>query len=44
VDSLYRYATQVETEEALRKWLQQRIHELSDELSEAARSPFAANG
>jgi hypothetical protein len=44
VDSLYRYGTQPETEEALRKWLQQRIHELSDELSEAARSPFAANG
>jgi hypothetical protein len=44
VDSLYRYGTQGETEEALRKWLQQRIQELKDELSEAARLPFAANG
>jgi hypothetical protein len=44
VDSLYRYGTQAETEEELRKWLQQRIRELQDELSEAARFPFAANG
>jgi hypothetical protein len=44
VDSLYRYGTQAETEEALRKWLQHRIQELKDELSEAARLPFAANG
>ena len=44
VDSLYRYGTQAETEEALRKWLQHRIQELKDELSDAARFPFAANG
>jgi hypothetical protein len=44
VDSLYRYGTQAETEEALRKWLQHRIQELQDGLSEAARVPFAANG
>jgi hypothetical protein len=44
VDSLYRYGTQGETAEALRKWLHQRIQELKDELSEAAGLPFAANG
>ena len=44
VDSLYRYGTSVETEEALRKWLQHRIDELSNELSEAARVPFVTNG
>lgn len=43
VDSLYRYGTSAETEEALRKWLLLRIHELEAEISEAARLPFAAN-
>ncbi len=43
VDSLYRYGTLEETEEALRKWLQVRIRELEAELSEAAQLPFAAN-
>jgi hypothetical protein len=43
VDSLYRCGTSAETEEALRKWLQERIHELEQELSESSRSPFAAN-
>lgn len=43
VDSLYRYGTPAETEAALRQWLQQRIHELEGELSEAADLPFAAN-
>jgi len=39
VDSLYRYATPGETEEALRKWLLARIHEFNEQLLEAA-SPF----
>lgn len=43
VDSLYRYGTSAETEEALRKWLQERIHELEQELSESSRLPFASN-
>jgi len=43
VDSLYRYGTLEETEEALRKWLHERIRELEAELSEAAQLPFAAN-
>lgn len=44
VDSLYRHGTAAETEEALRKWLQERIHELKQEMLEATRLPFAANG
>jgi len=44
VDSLYRYGTSAETEETLRKWLVQRIHELEQELSESATVPFASNG
>jgi hypothetical protein len=44
VDSLYRHGTPAETEEALRKWLHERIHELESELSEAAQLPFAVNG
>lgn len=43
VDSLYRYGTPEETEKALHKWLQARIHELESELSEAALLPFAVN-
>jgi hypothetical protein len=43
VDSLYRYGTNAETEEALRKWLQERIRELEQELSESSRLPFAAH-
>jgi hypothetical protein len=35
VDSLYRCGTQAETEEALRHWLNQRIHELEREIQEA---------
>jgi hypothetical protein len=42
VDSLYRHGTPAETEEALGKWLRERIHELEAELSEAARVPFAS--
>jgi hypothetical protein len=42
-DSLYRHGTAAETEEALRRWLHERIHELESELSEAAKLPFAAN-
>jgi hypothetical protein len=34
VDSLYRCGTPAESEEALRIWLHQRIHELESELSE----------
>jgi hypothetical protein len=43
VDSLYRYGTVPETEEALRKWLHERIHELESELAEGERLPFSAN-
>ena len=43
VDYLYRYGTGAETEEALRKWLQERIHELEQELSESSRLPLAAH-
>ena len=43
VDSLYRYGTVPETEEALRKWLHERIHELESELSHSAQLPFAPN-
>jgi hypothetical protein len=35
VDSLYRHGTQAETEQALRHWLRNQIHELESELSEA---------
>jgi hypothetical protein len=37
VDALYRYGTGSETEEALRNWLQERIHEIEKELSEHDR-------
>jgi hypothetical protein len=43
VDSLYRCGTVRETEEALRKWLHERIHELESELAEGERLPFSAN-
>ena len=43
VDSLYRHGSATETEEALRKWLRERIHELEAELSLAEHLPFAAN-
>jgi hypothetical protein len=43
VDSLYRYGTGAETEEALRQWLRTRIRELEADLSEAAHLPFAVN-
>lgn len=36
VDSLYRHETALESEEALRAWLHQRIHELEGELQEAS--------
>ena len=42
VDSLYRHGTSEETEEALRKWLQGRIHELEFELSEVECFSVAA--
>lgn len=42
VDSLYGHGTAVETEEALRRWLQGRTQELESEFSEAERLPFAA--
>lgn len=35
VDSLYRYATPTESEEALRSWLQQRIREAEGQIREA---------
>ncbi len=34
VDSLYRCGTPAESEEALRTWLQRRIHELESQLSD----------
>jgi hypothetical protein len=44
VDALYRYGTPTETENALRKWLWQRIQDLNAELSEARNLPLVANG
>lgn len=41
VDSLYRYGTVLETEVALRTWLQQRIHEIESELNDLKGLPFA---
>ena len=35
VDSLYRCGTSAESEEALRKWLQQQIRKIEGELSSA---------
>ena len=35
VDSLYRYGTQAESEDALRHWLHERIRELEDQVREA---------
>ena len=43
VDSLYRYGTPAETEEALRKWLHERIRELESELCGPPQSLFEAN-
>jgi hypothetical protein len=43
VDSLYRCGTPAESEEALRSWIQQRIHELESELSEASQSMLVRN-
>ena len=43
VDSLYRCGSSAETEEALRKWLEERIHQLEQELSESSRLPLAAH-
>src|SRR5947207_15975051 len=40
VDSLYRRGTPVEPEEALRIWLQRRIHELESQLSEVEQLPL----
>ena len=40
VDSLYRCGTPVESEEALRTWLQRRIHELESQLSEVEQLPL----
>src|SRR6266480_1172063 len=41
VDSLYRCGTPLESEEALRNWLELRIHELESELSEASQLRFS---
>ncbi len=41
VDSLYRCGTAAESEEALRTWLHQRIHEIESELSEVKHLPFS---
>ena len=38
VDSLYRYGTSAESEEALRTWLHQRIREIESEICERARA------
>lgn len=42
VDSLYGHGTAEETEEALSRWLKERIRELESELSEAQHSSLAA--
>ena len=42
VDSLYHCGTPAESEEALRSWLHQRIHELEAEMSEIERMAFLA--
>lgn len=41
VDSLYRYGTPAETDELLQHWLEERIRELEENISELL--PFAAN-
>ena len=43
IDSLYRYGTPAETEEALSRWLRERIREVEAELAESTRLPLAAN-
>jgi len=43
VDSFYRCGTPAESEEALRGWLQRRIHELESELSELKQLTFPVN-
>ena len=40
VDSLYRCGTPAESEQTLRFWLHQRIHELESELSDAEGLPL----
>ncbi len=40
VDSLYRCGTPAESEEALRTWLERRIHELELQLSEVKQLPL----
>ena len=40
VDSLYRCGTPAESEEALRTWLQRRIHDLESQLSEVKQLPL----
>ncbi len=42
VDSLYRCGTPAESEEALRSWLHQRIHEVEAEMSEIEQMAFLA--
>ena len=42
VDSLYRCGTPAESEEALRSWLNQRIHEVEAEMSEIDLTVFLA--
>ena len=42
VDSLYRCGTPAESEEALRSWLHQRIHEVEAEMSEIDLTVFLA--
>lgn len=37
VDSIYRYGTQLESEEALRHWLQERIKELEQQVDAAQK-------
>lgn len=43
VDSLYRCGTGAETEDTLRKWLQDWIHELEQDLSDSRRFRFSAH-
>lgn len=43
VDSLYRWGSPQHSEEKLRNWLHQRIHELEADLSEIEHLPFLVN-
>lgn len=43
IDSLYRYGSTAETEDLLSDWLQRRIREIENELTDGPDLPLAAN-